>query len=93
MTLKTQIATFLKQAGLDPEQITKLLELQAAERTKAKEWLDPSELKSEYGISQSTAAKYRMKRKIPFSKIGSRYIRYSREEINKWLRDNAVEVA
>ncbi len=58
-----------------------------------KEWLTPDELKEEYDFSKSTQAKYRMARKIPFSKIGGRYIRYSRTEIDKWLRSNQVEVA
>jgi hypothetical protein len=56
-----------------------------------KEYLDPDELKQEYGFSLSTQAKYRMNRKIPFSKIG-RYIRYKRTDINKWLDNNRVEV-
>lgn len=57
-----------------------------------KEWLNPQEMSKEFGFSTSTQAKYRMERKIPFSKIG-RYIRYSRDEINKWLEANKVEVA
>ena len=57
-----------------------------------KEWLMPSELEEEYGFSRSTQAKYRMARKIPFSKIG-KYIRYKRSEIHKWLEDNSVAVA
>lgn len=57
-----------------------------------KEWLTPHELEVEYGFSKSTQSKYRMDRKIPFSKIG-KYIRYNRHEINKWLEDNKVEVA
>lgn len=57
-----------------------------------KQWLTPKELAEEFGFSESTQAKYRMERKIPFSKIG-RYIRYNREEINKWLELNRVEVA
>jgi len=57
-----------------------------------KQWLTPKELQSEYGFSISTQAKYRMDRKIPFSKIG-KYIRYSRVDINEWLDSNRVEVA
>ena len=57
-----------------------------------KQWLNPRELEQEYGFSLSTQAKYRMDRKIPFSKIG-KYIRYSREDINEWLNSNRVEVA
>lgn len=56
-----------------------------------KQWLNPRELEQEYGFSLSTQAKYRMDRKIPFSKIG-KYIRYSRDDINEWLNSNRVEV-
>ncbi len=59
--------------------------------TEKKQWLDADELHDEYGFSKSTQAKYRMDRKIPFSKIG-RYIRYDRKEIDKWLKANAVQV-
>jgi len=57
-----------------------------------KQWLTPKELESEYNFSISTQAKYRMDRKIPFSKVG-KYIRYNRNEINEWLDSNRVEVA
>ncbi len=57
-----------------------------------KKWLTPDELFEEFSFSRSTQAKYRMARKIPFSKIG-KYIRYNRSEIDKWLSDNSVEVA
>ena len=60
--------------------------------TVQKEWLTPDELFEEYKISKSTQGKFRMDRKIPFSKIG-KYIRYSRTEINKWLMAHRVEVA
>lgn len=57
-----------------------------------KVWLTPSELKEEFGFSESTQAKYRMDRKIPFSKVG-RYIRYNRNDINLWLKEHKIEVA
>lgn len=57
-----------------------------------KQWLTPKELQQEYGFSISTQAKYRMDRKIPHSKI-NKYIRYNRDDINKWLDDNRVEVS
>lgn len=28
---------------------------------------------------------------IPFSKLGSKYIRYDRNEINKWLENHQVQ--
>jgi hypothetical protein len=57
-----------------------------------KEWLTPNELRDEYDFSISTQAKYRMNRKIPFSKVG-KYIRYSRTAINAWLEENQVQPA
>jgi len=56
-----------------------------------KQWLTPDDLEAEFGFSKSTQAKYRMNRKIPFSKVG-KYIRYNRDEIDKWLKDNSVEL-
>ena len=34
-----------------------------------------------------------MAKKIPFIKIGGRYIRYKREQIEAWLDSHSVEVA
>ncbi len=56
-----------------------------------KEWLTPQDLEDEYAIKKQTQSKYRMNRKIPFSKIG-KFIRYSRTEINKWLEDNKIDM-
>lgn len=53
----------------------------------SKRWLNPQELYLEFGFSESTQAKYRHRRKIPFSKVG-RYIRYDRVQINRWLENN-----
>ena len=93
MTLNTPLTAFLTQAGLNSEQLAEFIKLQTTEDVKDKEWLDPDELETEYKISKSTQAKYRMAKKIPFSKIGSRYIRYNRNEIHKWLHSHKVEVA
>lgn len=54
-----------------------------------KRWLTPKDLEIEQKIMRSTQAKYRMKRLIPFSKIG-KFIRYDRYEIDKWLESNKV---
>lgn len=61
-----------------------------------KRWLSPSELAAEYGFSESTQAKMRMvnnSSKIPFSKIGGKFIRYDRAAIDKWLEDHQVQGA
>lgn len=55
-----------------------------------KRWLTPDELFEEYRISTSTQAKLRMKNKIPFSKIGAKFIRYDRNAIDKWLENHIV---
>ena len=54
-----------------------------------KPWLNPNELEQDFNISKSTQAKMRMNRKIPFHKVG-KYIRYSRDEINKMFSDAKV---
>lgn len=55
-----------------------------------KRWLTPEELESTYKIKESTQAKMRMKKQIPFSKIGGKFIRYDRLEIDKWLDKHKV---
>jgi hypothetical protein len=52
-------------------------------------WLTPKTLELEQEIKESTQAKYRMKKLIPFSKIG-KFIKYDRFEIDKWLENNKV---
>lgn len=59
--------------------------------TTQKRWLTPNDLFNEYGFSTSNQDKLRMKRKIPFCKIG-RYVRYDRILIDKWIEDNKVEM-
>lgn len=59
-----------------------------------KRWLSPEEFAELYGISTSTQAKMRMassSSKIPFSKIGGKFIRYDRLLIDKWLEDHNVQ--
>ena len=57
---------------------------------KKKDWLNPDEMEEEFYISKSTQAKMRMNRTIPFHKIGKKYIRYRRQDINQWLEDAKV---
>jgi predicted DNA-binding transcriptional regulator AlpA len=59
-----------------------------------KRWLDPDEFFMVFGISLSTQAKMRMassSSKIPFSKIGGKFIRYDRNAIDKWLEEHQVQ--
>lgn len=60
--------------------------------TQQKRWLTPDDLANEYGFSKSNQDKLRMKRRIPYSKVG-RYVRYDRLEIDKWLETNKIEMS
>ena len=42
-----------------------------------------------FGIARQTQSKMRMKRAIPFSKVGG-FIRYDRLELDKWLEGHSV---
>lgn len=57
--------------------------------TEQKRWLTPKELKEEYLFSLDNQARMRMKKIIPYNKIG-KYVRYDRIEIDKWLENHAV---
>lgn len=56
----------------------------------AKRWLNPAELEDIFGITQSTQAKMRMKKTIPFSKIGQKFIKYDIYKIDKWIEAHEV---
>jgi len=53
-------------------------------------WLSPLDLEREYGFKISLQAKLRMDKKIPYSKINGKTIRYSRTKINQWLENAEV---
>lgn len=58
-----------------------------------KRWLSPKELNNEFGFSESSQSKMRMASNsstLPFSKVG-KYIRYDRNEIDKWLENHQVQ--
>ena len=55
-------------------------------------WLTPADLEREFGFSRNNQGQMRMKKKIPFSKVGG-YIRYDRHKIDKWLENHEVDVA
>ena len=54
-------------------------------------WLSPTDLSNEYGFSKSTQSKLRMKKKIPFSKVGKKIL-YCRFSIDNWIEDNRIDV-
>lgn len=55
-----------------------------------KRWLTPKELEIEYDFKEKTFVHYRGDRKVPFSKIGTKLIRYDRQKIDKWLEDHEI---
>lgn len=55
-----------------------------------KRWLTPRELEVEYEFKEKTFVHYRAANKVPYSKIGTKLIRYDREKIDKWLENNEV---
>jgi len=54
-------------------------------------FMTPKQLESEYSFSEANQAQMRMKKRIPYIKIGG-YVKYDREAIDKWLEQNAVQV-
>jgi hypothetical protein len=55
-----------------------------------KDWINAKMLRAEFGIAESTQAKYRRMKKIPYSKIGG-FIFYSRAKIYAWLELHTFE--
>lgn len=54
-----------------------------------KRWLTIQGLEDMYDFKESTQAKLRMRKMIPFSKVGN-FIRYDVIEIDKWLENNKI---
>ena len=57
-------------------------------------WLDTHDValpvsQGGYGIAEQTQSKLRMKRAIPYIKVG-RFVRYARAELDKWLINHTV---
>ena len=57
-------------------------------------WLDTHDVarpvsEGGYGIAEQTQSKLRMKRAIPFIKVG-KFVRYGRAELDKWLESHTV---
>ena len=79
------------------EKLSKAKEKQMNERNEfyTNRWLTPDDvakptIEGGFGIAKQTQSKMRMKRTIPFSKISSKFIRYDRLELDKWLENHAV---
>ncbi len=56
------------------------------------DWFNTKTLRAEFGIAESTQAKYRKNKNIPYTKIGG-FIFYSRAKIYEWLDKNNLEAA
>ena len=52
-------------------------------------WLTPKELHEEFNIPLSSQSKMRMKKRIPYHKIGN-YVRYKRVDIDNWLESGKI---
>jgi len=72
------------------ELLEEIIALSHGKNVKEKRWLTPEELEMEYNLKEDTISKYRMAKKIPFIKVGSKLIRYDRIKIDKWLEDHEV---
>jgi hypothetical protein len=58
-------------------------------------WLTPNDVakptnEGGYDIPKQTQSKMRMNRTIPYSKISSKFIRYDRYELDRWLEEHAI---
>ena len=47
-------------------------------------------LRDEFGIAESTQARYRSLKKIPYLKVGG-FIYYSKKKIYEWLENHSFE--
>lgn len=59
----------------------------------ANEWLTPQELYEQYGFSKSWQSKARMASSgstLPYHKVGGKFIRYKRSEIEAWMDEHKV---
>lgn len=61
------------------------------QNTNQKTWLTPDDVEQEYGFKKANQAIMRSNRKIPYHKVGG-YVRYSREELDSWIRSHSVPV-
>lgn len=52
--------------------------------------ITPKQFAIDYGIAESTQAKLRMKGEIPFSKIGNKFVRYNRDDIEAWFEAHKI---
>ncbi len=52
--------------------------------------ITPKQFAIDYGIAESTQAKLRMRGEIPFSKIGNKFVRYNRDDIEAWFEAHKV---
>ena len=56
-------------------------------------WLTPKDLELEFGILRQTQAKLRVEGRLPYSKLGTKIVRYDRLKINELFEDNAVVIS
>jgi len=71
------------------ELLTEILKVISKQSSKNR-WLTPETLEEEYDFKETTMSKYRMDGRIPFYKIGLKFIRYERAEIDEWIIQHKV---
>ena len=54
-------------------------------------WMDYDQFCTEYGFVKGTAYSLVSRKQIPHVRISSRMVRFSREEIEAWLKGHSVE--
>lgn len=72
------------------ELLQTIVALLQSNKSANKRWLTPQELEIEYGLMEDTMSKYRMLKKVPYSKIGTKLIRYDKQKIDAWLENHNV---
>ncbi|MBW6489100.1 helix-turn-helix domain-containing protein [Sulfurimonas crateris] len=55
-----------------------------------KRWLTPVEFEEEFAICVETQKKMRSEKRIPYSKIGRKFVRYDRLKIDQWFEEHEV---
>ena len=52
-------------------------------------WLNPLKFYEKYEVTESTQAKWRMKKIIPYIKVG-RFIWYDQQDLDKWFVEHKI---
>ncbi len=53
-------------------------------------WITPTDFEKEYQIPKQTQAKMRSEGRLPYSKLGTKVVRYDRIKIDEMFENNEV---